>query len=245
MQGCLERGDVALTNPLELLLSTPDDPSPDYVWATVTSVDPLGIRLDGDATSLAGSPASIIDPATLAVNSRVLILQQRRRRIVIGRSGGTPALPSATLITHGGSDILDPAEWLLAEGQAVSRTAYARLYAAIGTLYGVGDGSTTFNLPDARGRTLVGLSSDTEFDTLGKKFGTKTHTLTTPETPTHSHTTINGGQTVWITSGTGTFPSGSYYGGATLANPITGNAGGGGAHNNIQPSLVARIYIKT
>lgn len=49
-----------------------------------------------------------------------------------------------------------PAGWLLCYGQAVSRTTYARLFAAIGTAYGVGDGSTTFNVPDMRGRIIVG-----------------------------------------------------------------------------------------
>lgn len=49
-----------------------------------------------------------------------------------------------------------PPGWLLCNGQAVSRTTYALLFAAIGTAYGVGDGSTTFNLPDARGRALFG-----------------------------------------------------------------------------------------
>lgn len=49
-----------------------------------------------------------------------------------------------------------PAGWLKANGAAVSRTAYAALFAAIGTTYGVGDGSTTFNLPDLRGEFIRG-----------------------------------------------------------------------------------------
>lgn len=63
--------------------------------------------------------------------------------------------------------------------------------------------------------------------------------------PTHSHTTVNGGQTVWVASATGTFPSGSYYGGGTIANPITGNAGSGAAHNNLQPYMVLNYIIKS
>jgi microcystin-dependent protein len=70
-----------------------------------------------------------------------------------------------------------PAGWLLCDGAAVSRTTYAALFAIIGTTYGIGDGSTTFNLPDSRGRASAGFdSTQTEFNTLGKKSGAKTHT---------------------------------------------------------------------
>lgn len=50
----------------------------------------------------------------------------------------------------------NPPGWLLSYGQAVSRTTYKNLWAAVGTTYGSGDGSTTFNLPDCRGRSLAG-----------------------------------------------------------------------------------------
>lgn len=69
-----------------------------------------------------------------------------------------------------------PTGWLLCDGSAVSRTTYADLFAAIGTAFGAGDGVDTFNLPDARGRVLVGLSGDAEFNTLGETGGAKTHT---------------------------------------------------------------------
>lgn len=49
-----------------------------------------------------------------------------------------------------------PTGWLFCFGQAVSRTTYSALFAVIGTVFGVGDGSTTFNIPDLRGRTLAG-----------------------------------------------------------------------------------------
>lgn len=90
-----------------------------------------------------------------------------------------------------------PEGYLLCQGQAVSRTTYAKLFALIGTTYGAGNGTTTFNVPDLRGRAPVGLNTaDTEFNTLGKKFGAKTHTLTTSQIPnltassagSHSHT---------------------------------------------------------
>jgi microcystin-dependent protein len=69
-----------------------------------------------------------------------------------------------------------PTGFLLEDGAAVSRTTYAALFAVIGTTHGVGDGSTTFNLPDSRGRMLVMKSTATEFDVLGEIGGAKTHT---------------------------------------------------------------------
>lgn len=63
-------------------------------------------------------------------------------------------LPAGIVQAFSGSVV--PLGWLLAAGQAVSRTTYARLFAAIGTTFGIGDGSSTFNLPDARGRVLAG-----------------------------------------------------------------------------------------
>jgi microcystin-dependent protein len=78
---------------------------------------------------------------------------------------------------------------LLCDGAAVSRTTYASLFAAIGTAYGVGDGGTTFNLPDFRGRALVGAGAGPGLTAraLGDKLGEETHQLTTAELATHNH----------------------------------------------------------
>lgn len=54
-----------------------------------------------------------------------------------------------------------PSGWLLCDGAAVSRTTYARLFTVIGTTYGAGNGTTTFNLPDARGRNIIGVGTGT------------------------------------------------------------------------------------
>lgn len=95
-----------------------------------------------------------------------------------------------------------PSGWLLAYGQAVSRTTYAELFAAYGTTYGSGDGSTTFNLPDYRGRTPFGrddmggsaasrvttAGSTTDGATLGAVGGAQNVTLTTAQIPSHNHT---------------------------------------------------------
>ena len=77
--------------------------------------------------------------------------------------GGTTApvtlVPAGTIVAWGGSTASVPACWLRMGGQAVSRTTYAALYAICGVNFGGGDGSSTFNIPDARGRALYGLST--------------------------------------------------------------------------------------
>ena len=69
----------------------------------------------------------------------------------------SPVMPSGVILPFGGSTA--PSGWLLCNGSAISRTTYAELFAAIGTLHGSGDGSTTFHLPDYRGRFLRGADS--------------------------------------------------------------------------------------
>ena len=80
-----------------------------------------------------------------------------------------------------------PGGYLLCNGQAVSRTTYANLFKVIGTTYGAGDGSTTFNVPNLNGRVVVGKSSST-FTTLGQTGGEINSTLTTSNLPAHTHT---------------------------------------------------------
>ena len=77
--------------------------------------------------------------------------------------------------------------WLLCNGDAVSRTVYASLFAVIGTTYGAGDG-TTFNLPNLQGRVPIGLdTTQTEFDVRGETGGSKTLTIGTANLPAHTH----------------------------------------------------------
>ena len=110
--------------------------------------------------------------------------------------------PPGAIHAYGGASA--PSGYLLCNGAAVSRTTYAALFSAIGTNYGVGDGSTTFNVPNLQGRVPVGLSAaDAEFDVRGETGGAKTHTLASNEIPAHVHlvdppnstTTTNGSHT--------------------------------------------------
>jgi len=112
---------------------------------------------------------------------------------------GAGALPSGVMMAFGGAAA--PTGWLLCNGALVSRTIYAALFAVIGTSYGVGDGSTTFGLPDLRGRVAAGMdpsnatgrltasaTGGVSAAALGNNGGEQAHTLATPEIPSHNHT---------------------------------------------------------
>lgn len=103
-------------------------------------------------------------------------------------ASATQANPVGTVLPFAGS--VAPNGYLLCDGSPVSRTTYANLLAAIGTAYGGGDGTTTFNLPDMRGRVPVGKNTGT-FNALGKTGGEETHVTTVNEIPAHGHTVNN------------------------------------------------------
>ena len=120
--------------------------------------------------------------ATLPVEDGALIynhetgatyLDYGNERIPTG--GGMPTgdtFPIGAITSYAGDTA--PVNWLICDGRAISRITYADLFDAIGTTYGVGDGSTTFNLPNLKGRVVTGLDlSQTEFDTLGEMGGNK------------------------------------------------------------------------
>jgi len=160
-------------------------------------------------------------------------------KTIDGRSNTiTNAIPAGVIEMFGGSSA--PTGYLLCDGSAVSRTTYSALFTAIGTTYGSGDGSTTFNLPNLKGKVAVGLNSaDTSFDTLGETGGEKTHTLTTAEMPVHLHGIAYSSE--YYLGNSGWSPALGSGGG----NINTKNAGGGEAHNNLQPYIVLNYIIKT
>lgn len=107
---------------------------------------------------------------------------------------GPPASLPSGMITMTAANTA-PSGWMLCNGSAVSRTTYADLFTAIGTTYGVGDGSTTFNLPDLRGRVPAGTdSSQASFNTLGGTGGQAEVTLTAAQSglPAHAHGASSG-----------------------------------------------------
>ena len=103
------------------------------------------------------------------------------------REALTALIPAGTMVLFGGTSA--PSGWLLCDGAAYSRTTYAALFAAINTRWGVGDGSTTFNIPDLRGRAPIGEGQGSGLTnrTLGSKLGEENHALTLAENGSHTH----------------------------------------------------------
>ena len=148
-----------------------------------------------------------------------------------------------------------PTAWLSCNGGAVSRTTYAALFAAIGTTYGAGDGTATFNLPDTRGRALVGVGTGTGLTARarGDTGGAETHTLTESQMPLHGHpfqaNYVAGGSSqltggIIVNPNTNSATQAAYTGApSNTAGQQIGGTGGGAAHNNMQPFLALNAFI--
>lgn len=143
------------------------------------------------------------------------------------------------IVAYAGSD--EPLGWLKCDGRAVSRIDYAELYEVIGTTYGSGDGSTTFNIPDLENRVIVGAGDDYDLNDMG---GAPTVTLDVTQIPAHRHDialynsaysqqsvyrdciTTNAWENKW--SGVGDYMD---------------NVGGGQAHENMPPYIAINFLI--
>jgi microcystin-dependent protein len=161
---------------------------------------------------------------------------------------GSDSPPVGAVMDFAGN--VEPSGWLFCFGQALPRTGiYAQLFDVIGTLYGAGDGSTTFNLPDFRGRVGAGRDDmggaaasrltaawGVNGAVLGANGGAESHQLTVDQMPSHLHGrgAVVGGQVL---------AAGSNY--VVLSgNQNTLAAGGNEAHPNLQPTFIVNKIIK-
>jgi microcystin-dependent protein len=158
-------------------------------------------------------------------------------------------IPYGTIIQSAAINI--PDGWLFCDGASISKLTYANLFNAIGTTYGGSD--TSFNVPDIKGRVVVGTGSGSGLTSrsLGQKNGEETHILTIAEMPSHNHTSdATGGSIGLITSnGANTaFDVDSTPGEPNLYAPLKAltinNTGSDNAHNNMQPFIVLTYLIK-
>lgn len=236
---------------------TPDVPSD---LATLTG------QLDEAAIYRTGTLAA--RPAASAVPAGTIFRVTDTDRVYLSTGASWVELggePVGLITAFAGSSA--PPGRLMCDGAAVSRTTYDDLFAAIGTTFGAGNGSTTFNVPDLRGRVPVGVDGSANrldaSDALADTGGEQKHQLATVNLPAHAHAVTDPGH------GHQTGPNSNYWppinmpgstvtgigvgtanaGLAAVSNNTTGisiqNTGGGGSHNNMQPYQIVNYIIKT
>ena len=231
-----------------------------------------------NTVTIDGSGAETIDgSATLVLSLRhqsVTIRSDGSNWIVIvAKNFGSGAgfsdittIPIGGVIDYGGTSA--PTNYIFPYGQAISRTTYADLFAILGTTFGVGDGSTTFNVPDLRGRVTAGkddmggtsadrltdaYSGGLDGDVLGDTGGEEAHLLTGNETGTSSHTHGTGTARKFVTAsslanddfGSGSSTDGGLSNGALITNvAASAEADAAQEHNNVQPTIIMNKIMR-
>lgn len=224
----------------------------------------LTVAVDNGAGAPAGTTVAIPRGYSVDLVSDGTNITERANALGSGPIVTGTVLPPGLMFDYAATAA--PAGWLLCDGSAVSRTTYAALFAVIGTTFGSGNGTTTFNVPDARGRTTVGVDnmggvaanritnavSGITGTTLGAAGGDQrlqvhSHGVNDPG---HAHTggdgapfMTNAGGAIVVALGPG-FDMG-------IANTATAGTGvslqnaGAGAAQNVQPTLMVTKIIKT
>jgi microcystin-dependent protein len=220
----------------------------------------LLVDSDGDVTFLSGTPALKVKDINSTGSSQIGELQfvdsadavganvkyeNSTLKLQIGGSSvaeftatNNTVIPTGSIQMFAGS--VAPTGWLFCKGSEVNRTTYAALFAVIGTTFGAGNGTTTFNVPDMRGRAPIGVGNGAGVSNrdLGDEVGAETHTLTINEMPSHTHTQAGSDNSAPLQFGNPTDDFGE-------VDSQTGATGGGQPHNNMQPSLAVNFIIKT
>lgn len=166
-------------------------------------------------------------------------------------------VPTGSLFPFAGSTA--PTGYLLCDGAAVSRVTYATLFSTIGSTYGAGNGSTTFNVPDLRGRVALGAGTGTGLNasgtgapagtaqtarTAGQWGGEESHLLTTAEMPAHDHASSHGILAYVGAGGGANLTTGTTWQNYNMS-AVMSDTGGGGRHATVPPFVVLNHLIKT
>jgi microcystin-dependent protein len=214
---------------------------------------------DAKGDLLAASAADVLVRLPVGSNDHVLTADSAQSlgvKWAAAPGAGGSSVPPGVILPFGASAA--PAGYSVCDGAAKARTgtdgdgkSYVALFAVIGTTYGVGNGSTTFNLPNLKGRVPVGLDAgQAEFDALAETGGAKTHTLATTELPAHAHKVAMGsGEPIGAYRTNAVVNNGAGVDLATAYNSTSNqigaqNTGGGLAHQNLSPYVVVQYIIK-
>lgn len=212
----------------------------DAAWLNQYIKDNFAAIFQGLAT--AGSVAYAIDANTVGELVKPLVDSYLKNT-----SGGVPswapatdvAMPIGATIPFAGSAA--PTGYLVCDGAEVNRTTYAALFAIIGTTWGVGNGTTTFNVPDLRGRTVIGVGTGAGLTAraLAALVGEENHQLSIAELAAHDHTYYNESVNQTVAGGA----LGAAYSTETLQ--TSSSTGSDTPHNTMQPSAALNWIIKT
>jgi len=217
---------------------------------TLTSGDPdkvvSGAEIDNEFNSIASAVTSKADKVAAATTDNLAALDANGNLKDSGKNVDD-IIPSGFIGPFAGSTA--PSGWILCGGQEVSRSTFSSLFSAIGSTFGNGDGSTTFNVPDLRDRFPLGDRDQGQSDAnrvdnfntaLGDSGGSDEHQLSIAEMPSHGHTQVTTGTSgglIQVSAGGGDI-------GGQDANS-TRSTGGNQPHNNMPPFLALNYIIKT
>jgi len=224
---------------------------------TLTSGDPdkvvSGAEIDNEFNSIASAVTSKADKVSGSTTDNLAALDANGNLKDSGGSIVSVAPPVGSITMYGGSSA--PSGWLYCNGQAVSRSIQSNLFNVIGTTFGNGDGSTTFNLPDLRDRFPLGDNSNGGADAgrvgnfntnVGDSGGADEHQLTVNEMPSHKHElnmrSVDGppdSSTANVGKVDNVNPSFS------ISDNAMYDTGGDQPHNNMPPFLAVSFIIKT
>lgn len=219
----------------KLTSATSTDPGHKHSTSTITGIDYVKPISEGGTGTTSLTANNVIlgngtsTPQFVAPGSSGNTLTSNGTTWI---SGSTEALPVGSITAYATST--PPTGWLLANGQSVATTTYSALFAVIG--YSYGGSTSTFALPDLRGRNVIGFgSATTTIDEMGEKGGEITHTQTIAEMPAHTHG-LGGGSS-----------GGSYLNATIWDKNITQQSesiGSGNAFNVMDPYIILNYIIK-
>lgn len=226
-------------------------PSSANLAAAVTDETGTGALVFAGSPALTGTPTT----PTASPGTGTTQIASQAYADAAATAAASAALPVGTTLPYAGASA--PTGFLMANGQAVSRTTYSGLFAIISTTFGSGDGSTTFNVPDLRGRAPFGddsmgasaanrLGSNSSTGGIsgtasrGTAGGAQTHVQTTAEMVAHTHASAGA-----LVGGADVGGVGAYLAAGLSNNGTSGSAGSSTAFNITPPALVLNYIIKT